>query len=86
MFSAALPRRVEKEIGLTKQLKQLEKEYGKVTLVFSARDQRHNQRGGPACFPPETWVRDFDKRLRRTQSISLPAWNLSREARFKCPT
>ena len=32
-----------KEIGLRKQLKQLEEEYGTLTLVFSARDERHNQ-------------------------------------------
>ena len=34
---------LRKEIGLPKQLKQLEKEHGTVTLVFSARDEDHNQ-------------------------------------------
>jgi len=34
---------LQKEIGLTNQLKQLEKQHGTLTLVFSARDERHNQ-------------------------------------------
>lgn len=43
---------LQKEIGLTKQLKQLEKEYGTVTLVFSARDPRHNQAAALRAFLP----------------------------------
>jgi len=34
---------LQKEIGLAKQLKLLEKQHGTVTLVFSARDEQHNQ-------------------------------------------
>jgi len=34
---------LQKEIGLTNQLQQLEKQHGTVTLVFSARDEQHNQ-------------------------------------------
>ena len=34
---------LQKEIGLTGQLQQIEKQHGTVTLVFSARDERHNQ-------------------------------------------
>ena len=34
---------LQKEIGLTNQLQQLEKQHGTVTLVFSARDEHHNQ-------------------------------------------
>jgi uncharacterized protein YeaO (DUF488 family) len=34
---------LQKEIGLTNHLKQLEKQHGTLTLVFSARDEHHNQ-------------------------------------------
>jgi uncharacterized protein YeaO (DUF488 family) len=34
---------MQKAIGLTSQLQQLEKQHGTVTLVFSARDEHHNQ-------------------------------------------
>jgi uncharacterized protein YeaO (DUF488 family) len=34
---------LQKEIGLTSHLKQLEKQHGTLTLVFSARDEHHNQ-------------------------------------------
>ncbi|MGO9273015.1 MAG: DUF488 domain-containing protein [Terriglobia bacterium] len=34
---------LQKEIGLTNQLKHLEKRHGTVALVFSARDEHHNQ-------------------------------------------
>ena len=34
---------LQKKIGLTSQLQQLEKQHGTVTLVFSARDEHHNQ-------------------------------------------
>lgn len=34
---------LQKAIGLTSQLKQLEKQHGTLTLVFSARDEHHNQ-------------------------------------------
>jgi uncharacterized protein YeaO (DUF488 family) len=34
---------LQKETGLTSQLQQLEKQHGTVTLVFSARDDHHNQ-------------------------------------------
>ena len=34
---------LQKEFGLTSQLQQLEKQHGTVTLVFSARDEHHNQ-------------------------------------------
>ena len=34
---------LQKAIGLTNQLQQLEKQHGTLTLAFSARDERHNQ-------------------------------------------
>ena len=34
---------LQKEIGLTSQLQELEKQHGTLTLVFSARDERHDQ-------------------------------------------
>jgi uncharacterized protein YeaO (DUF488 family) len=34
---------LRKQTGLTKQIRQLERKYHTITLVFSARDQRHNQ-------------------------------------------
>jgi len=34
---------LRKETGLTKQLKQLETMHGTLTLLFSARDEHHNQ-------------------------------------------
>ncbi len=34
---------LQKQAGLTKELQQLEKQHGTVTLVFSARDETHNQ-------------------------------------------
>jgi uncharacterized protein YeaO (DUF488 family) len=34
---------LRKEIGLTSQLQQLEKQHATVTLVFSARDEHHNK-------------------------------------------
>ena len=34
---------LQKEIGPTSQLQQLEKQHGTVTLVYSARDEHHNQ-------------------------------------------
>ena len=34
---------LQKEIGLRNQLQQLEKQHGTLTLVFSARDEHHNQ-------------------------------------------
>jgi uncharacterized protein YeaO (DUF488 family) len=34
---------LQKETGLTKQLKQLETTHGTLTLLFSARDEHHNQ-------------------------------------------
>jgi len=34
---------LQKETALANQLKQLEKQHGTVTLVFSARDEHHNQ-------------------------------------------
>jgi uncharacterized protein YeaO (DUF488 family) len=42
-FQRRYRRELQGEIELTKQLKQLEKQHGTLTLVFSARDERHNQ-------------------------------------------
>ena len=42
-FQRRYGKELRKEIGPTSQLKQLEKQHGTVTLVFSARDKDHNQ-------------------------------------------
>ena len=42
-FQARYRKELQKQTELIKQLKQLEKKYGTVTLVFSARDELHNQ-------------------------------------------
>jgi uncharacterized protein YeaO (DUF488 family) len=42
-FRRRYRKELRKETGLTKQLKQLEKKHGTLTLVFSARDERPNQ-------------------------------------------
>ena len=34
---------LQKQTGLTNQLRQIEKQHGALTLVFSARDEHHNQ-------------------------------------------
>ena len=42
-FQARYRKELQKHTGLLKQMKQLEKKHGTVTLVFSARDELHNQ-------------------------------------------
>ena len=42
-FQTRYRKELQKEIALTNQLQQLEKQHGTLTLVFSARDEDHNQ-------------------------------------------
>ncbi len=42
-FQIRYRKELQKEIALTNQLQQLEKQHGTLTLVFSARDEDHNQ-------------------------------------------
>jgi uncharacterized protein YeaO (DUF488 family) len=42
-FQRRYREQLQEEIGLTSELQQIEKQHGTVTLVFSARDEHHNQ-------------------------------------------
>lgn len=42
-FQKRYKEELRKEIDLTRQLKELEKEHGTLTLVYSAHDESHNQ-------------------------------------------